>query len=162
MSIQIRKATEADVPTIHSFIRRLAIYEKLEHEHVGTEQDLRKTLFQDQFAHVVIAKDTATDKDVGFALYFHNYSTFLSRPGIYLEDLFVSEEARGKGVGKALLQHLAQTVVQMGGGRLEWSALDWNKPAIDFYTSETVGARTQTEWLGFRLAGDALTKFAGL
>ncbi|KAI8614591.1 diamine N-acetyltransferase [Chytriomyces sp. MP71] len=158
MPVNVRKADQNDVPTIHSFIRQLAVYEKLEHEHVGTEDDLRATLFgETTFAHVFIASDETGD--LGFALYFFNYSTFLSKPGIYLEDLFVVPEARGKGVGKALLKHLAKTAVEMGCGRVSWSALKWNTSATDFY-EKAVGARRMDGWVGFRLQGESLTKFA--
>ncbi|KAI9339998.1 N-acetyltransferase GCN5, partial [Obelidium mucronatum] len=153
--------TKDDVPQIHAFIRSLAIFEKLEHEHIGTTADLEKTLFNDpKYAEVVFATDSETGTDVGFALYYFTYSTFLSRPGIHLEDLFVNQEARGKGVGTVLLKYLAQKAVKEGFGRVEWTALDWNTPAINFYTGNTVGARELAEWKMFRLAGDDMAKFA--
>ncbi|KAJ3417339.1 hypothetical protein HDV05_004804 [Chytridiales sp. JEL 0842] len=155
--IAIRQATPADVPKIHHFIRQLAIYEKLEDQHVGTEADLHKTLFGPrQYAEVAIA--SLDGVDVGMALYFFNYSTFLAKPGLYLEDLFVAQDSRGKGVGKALLKHLAGIAVERDCGRMEWTALDWNTPAINFYKS--IGAKTMDEWLIFRLTGDGLKDFA--
>ncbi|KAJ3328202.1 hypothetical protein HDU76_010409 [Blyttiomyces sp. JEL0837] len=162
--ITIRKATEADVPLIHSFIRQLAIYEKLEKEHVGTEQQLNDTLFGGnkgdlpRYAEVVFGCWDGVE--VGMALYFFNYSTFLAKPGLYLEDVFVKEDARGKGIGKALLRHLAQIALERGCGRMEWTALDWNTPATDFYKN-VVGAKHMNGWEIYRLTGDALTSFAG-
>ena len=157
-SITIRPATEHDVPLISSFIRDLAVYEHLEHEMVATEEGLRKTLFGERrYAEVVFA---CVDGDpVGFALFFHNYSTFLGKPGIYLEDLFVRPEARGHGIGKRLLAWLAQTTVERDCGRLEWAVLDWNEPSIGFYRS--LGAVLKDEWQIFRLSGDALDALAG-
>ena len=157
-TITIRSATEQDVPVIHRFIRDLAVYERLEHEMVATDEDLRKTLFGERrYAEVVFA---CVDSDpVGFALFFHNYSTFLGKPGIYLEDLFVRPEARGRGIGKRLLAWLAQTTVERDCGRLEWSVLDWNEPSIAFYRN--LGAVLKDEWQIFRLTGDALQSLAG-
>ena len=156
-TITIRSATEQDVPVIHRFIRDLAVYERLEHEMVATDEDLRKTLFGERrYAEVVFA---CVDGDpVGFALFFHNYSTFLGKPGIYLEDLFVRPEARGRGIGKRLLAWLAQTTVERDCGRLEWSVLDWNEPSIVFYRN--LGAVLKDEWQIFRLTGDALNALA--
>ena len=152
--IQIRPARKADAALILAFIRELADYEELGHEVVAAIPQLEETLFGDtSYASVVIAQWDG--KPAGFALFFSNYSTFLGLPGIYLEDLFVRPEFRGKGIGKALLVHLASMVVQRGWGRLDWSVLDWNKPAIDFY--ESIGARPLGEWLQFRLDGDALS-----
>ncbi|KAJ3065943.1 hypothetical protein HDU98_010709 [Podochytrium sp. JEL0797] len=159
MPIEIRKAMKADCPLIHQFIRSLAIFEKLESDHVGTVQDLESTLFDQKFAEVVFARENGVD--LGFALYYFTYSTFLARPGIHLEDLFVSAEARGKGVGTVLLKHLAQKAEKEGYGRVEWTALDWNTPAINFYTGNTVGAKELGEWKMFRLTGEDLKKFAG-
>ncbi|KAJ3080433.1 Inosine-5'-monophosphate dehydrogenase 1 [Rhizoclosmatium hyalinum] len=156
--IQIRKATKADVPQIFKFIRDLAIFEKLEHEHVGTTQDLEDTLFTTKYAEVVFATENGID--LGFAIYYFTYSTFLSKPGIHLEDLFVSEDARGKGVGTVLLRYLAQKAVSEGFGRVEWTALDWNTPAINFYTGPTVGARELSEWKMYRLTGESMKVFA--
>ena len=154
---KIRQATELDCATILRFITQLAEYEKLAHEVVADEKKLAATLFGDNpSAEVVIAEyDT---KPVGFALYFTNYSTFLSQPGIYLEDLFVDITMRGKGFGKALLTHLAKLAVERNCGRLEWSVLDWNQPAIDFYRA--LGAEPMDGWTVNRLTGAALTNLA--
>ena len=155
MSVAIRSATVADVPLILRFIRELAVYEKLEHEVVATEDGLARSLFGDHpYAEVLIAEDEA--EPAGFALFFHNYSTFLGQPGIYLEDLYVRPEARGKGIGRALLARLATETVARGCGRLEWAVLDWNRPAIGFY--EALGATPMNEWTVFRLTGDALRR----
>ena len=151
--VQSRSATEADVPLILQFIRDLAIYEKLEHKVIATEETVRRTLFGNpRFAEVVFAE--VDGKEVGFALFFHNYSTFLGQPGIYLEDLFVKPESRGHGIGKALLAHLAKLAKERGCGRLEWAVLDWNTPSINFYKS--LGAVPLSDWIVFRLTGDAL------
>ena len=155
--ITIRYATEHDVPTILGFIRALAKYEHLEHEVIATEAALHQTLFGPRpYAEVVFA--CVDDVPQGFALFFHNYSTFLGKPGIYLEDLFVRPEARGRGIGKRLLAWLAQTTVERDCGRLEWSVLDWNEPSIGFYRS--LGAVLKDEWQIFRLTGDALQTLA--
>ena len=154
-SFYIRKAISTDCHTILQFIIALAKYEKLENEVVATEEKLRRTLFEDtKYAEVILGFEGA--EPVGFALFFHNYSTFLAKPGIYLEDLFVAPQHRGKGYGKALLQTLAQYAVERNCGRLEWSVLDWNKPAIDFYLA--LGATPMSEWTTFRLTGTALTQ----
>lgn len=154
----IRQATEADVPLILQFIRGLAEYERLAHECVADEATLKKTLFGERkIAEVVIGYDL--DNPVCFALFFHNFSTFLGRPGIYLEDLFVNPDQRGKGFGKAMLAYLAKLAVERECGRLEWSVLDWNEPAIKFYKS--LGAKPMDEWTIFRVTGDALTQLAG-
>ena len=155
--MEIRQATEADVTLILRFIRDLAIYEKLEHRVIATEESLRRTLFgTPRFAEVVFA---SVDKvEVGFALFFHNYSTFLGQPGIYLEDLFVTPEMRGRGVGKALLAHLARLARERGCGRLEWAVLKWNTPSIEFY--KRLGAVPMEEWDVYRLTGDALDRLA--
>jgi GNAT superfamily N-acetyltransferase len=146
------------VPTILTLIRELAVYERLEHEVVATPERLHAALFGPR-AHVecVLAEQAA--EVVGFALFFHNFSTFLARSGIYLEDLYVRPEARGAGIGKALLAHLAELAVERGCGRLEWSVLDWNEPAIRFYRS--LGAVAMDEWTVFRVTGDALRTLAG-
>jgi GNAT superfamily N-acetyltransferase len=161
-NITIRPATEQDVPLIEGFIRDLARYEHLEHEMVATEEGLRKTLFGERrYAEVVFAcvgDDPASADPVGFALFFHNYSTFLGKPGIYLEDLFVRPEARGRGIGKRLLAWLAQTALARDCGRLEWAVLDWNEPSIGFYRS--LGAVLKSEWQIFRLIGDPLKALA--
>ena len=154
----IRQATEADVPLILQFIRGLAEYERLAHECVADEATLKNSLFGERkVAEVVIGSDN--DRPVCFALFFHNYSTFLGRPGIYLEDLFVNPDQRGKGFGKAMLAYLAKLAVERECGRLEWSVLDWNEPAIKFYKS--LGATPMDEWTIFRVTGDALTQLAG-
>jgi GNAT superfamily N-acetyltransferase len=154
----IRPATAADVPTIDRLIRGLAEYERLAHEVVLDEDRLREHLFGPRpFAEVLLAEDAGAV--VGFALFFHNYSTFLARPGVYLEDLFVLPEHRGKGHGKALLRAVARLAVERGCGRLEWSVLDWNHPAIAFYRS--LGAVPMDEWTVYRVAGAALAKLGG-
>jgi GNAT superfamily N-acetyltransferase len=155
---KIVPATEADVGSILEFIRDLARYEKLEHEVVATEEKLRTTLFgKKRVAEVIFMEESGVK--VGIALFFHNYSTFLAQPGIYLEDLYVKPEHRGKGYGKRLLGYLAKLAVERGCGRLEWSVLDWNTPAIDFYRS--IGAEPMSEWTVQRLTGAVLTRFAG-
>jgi len=157
MPCSIRTATAADVPLILEFIRGLASYEKLSHEVVATEAALRDTLFgSPPAAQVVIAE--VNGQPAGFALYFFNYSTFLARPGLYLEDLFVKPEFRGAGTGKALLLHLAKIANTRGCGRMEWTVLDWNEPAIKFYDS--LGARRMNEWKICRLTGPSLTQYA--
>jgi len=155
--VDIRLATPADVPRLHGLIRQLAIYEKLEHTMVSTEADVAEGLFGARPAAeaLVASLDGAP---VGFALFFTTYSTFLGRPGLYLEDLFVVPEARGAGAGKALLARLAQLTVERRYGRLEWVVLDWNEPAIGFYTR--LGALPMDEWTTYRVTGDALAKLA--
>ena len=155
MAFEIREATESDVPQILQFIRDLAEYEKLAHMVVATEEQLRSTLFGAvRLAEVLIASED--DAPAGFAIFFHNYSTFLAQPGIYLEDLFVKPEFRGRGYGKALLVRLAQIARDRNCGRVEWAVLNWNEPAIAFYKS--LGARPMDEWTVFRLTGEALEK----
>lgn len=155
--LALRDATADDAATVLAFIRELAIYEKLEQEVVADEELLRHHVFSEpRRAEVVIA--SLDGRDVGFALFFHNFSTFRGRPGIYLEDLFVREEARGHGVGLALLRHLARLARERDCARLEWVVLDWNRPAIDFY--ERLGAAAMDEWRTFRLTGDALERLA--
>ncbi|MBI2497214.1 MAG: GNAT family N-acetyltransferase [Opitutae bacterium] len=165
MPCTIRSATAADVALILSFIRDLAIYEKLLHEVVATEDSLRATLFARPpargepvapAAHVVIAEEDG--QPAGFALYFFNYSTFLSKPGLYLEDLFVKPEFRGRGTGKALLLHLAKIANARGCGRMEWAVLDWNEPARGFY--QKLGAVPLDDWRVMRLTGPALAQYA--
>jgi GNAT superfamily N-acetyltransferase len=154
----IRAATESDVPLILRFVRELAEYERLAHEVVATEEALGETLFGARpYAEVAIAEEDG--EPAGFALFFHNYSTFLARPGIYLEDLYVRPEMRGRGIGRALLAHLARLAVERGCGRLEWWVLDWNADAIRFYRS--LGAEAMDDWTVFRVAGDALRRLAG-
>jgi GNAT superfamily N-acetyltransferase len=154
----IRPATADDVPLILEFIRGLATYEKLLAEVEATEERLRATLFppagRAAAECVLVFADGAP---AGFAIYFTNYSTFLAQPGLYLEDLFVKPELRGRGLGKALLLHLAKLANARGCGRMEWSVLDWNQPAIAFY--ESLGARRMREWQICRLTGDALARF---
>jgi GNAT superfamily N-acetyltransferase len=157
-AITIRPATRDDVPLVLQFIRDLAIYERLEHEVSASEAQLRAALFGERrYAEVVFACSGA--QPVGFALFFHNFSTFKGQPGIYLEDLFVRPEARGQGIGKRLLAHLARLAVERRCARLEWAVLDWNEPSIGFYRS--LGAIPMDEWTVFRLAGEALTLLAG-
>ena len=151
----IRFAVPEDLPAILGFIRGLAAYEKLEDQVVATEVLLREWIFEKKKAEVLLAE--ADGKAVGFALFFHNFSTFLGRAGIYLEDLYVPQEQRGKGYGKALLRRLAQITVERGCGRLEWSCLDWNRPSIDFYLS--LGARPMADWTVYRMAGETLAAF---
>ncbi len=155
--INIRKATIEDAALILHFVKELAIYEKAVHEVIATEEDIKNSLFNERVtAHAVICNKG--DKPVGFAVYFFNYSTWLGQNGLYLEDLYVSPESRGTGAGKALLKHLARIAVNKNCGRFEWSVLDWNEPAIQFY--ESIGAAPLNEWVGYRLTGDALTAFA--
>lgn len=154
----LRSAVESDTPTIFRFIQALAEYERLSHEVSATEGALRETLFgSTPSAEVILAEVEGTP--VGFALFFHNYSTFLAKPGLYLEDLFVSPQYRGCGYGKALLVHLAELAVQRGCGRFEWSVLDWNEPSIQFYKS--LGAVPMADWSIFRVTGEALEKLGG-
>jgi GNAT superfamily N-acetyltransferase len=154
MPALIRAATSTDVPLILSLIRGLADYEKLSHEVEATEEKLRATLFGPRPAAECIIALTESNEPAGFALFFPNYSTFLARPGLYLEDLFVKPEFRGKGIGKALLRYLAALANEREYGRMEWTVLDWNEPAIAFY--ESFGARRMREWQICRLTGTAL------
>ena len=153
----IRNAEKADVPVILYFINKLAEYERLSHEVVATQADLERYLFGDEkVAEVLIGYEE--ELPVGFALFFHNFSTFLGKPGIYLEDLFVLEEHRGKGYGTKLLASLAVLAMERNCGRLEWAVLDWNEPSIEFYKS--LGARLMNEWLVNRLTGENLIELA--
>lgn len=153
----IRPATPDDTNTICELIRALAEYERLSHQVALDEARLREHLFGPRpFAEVLLAEDAG--QVVGFALFFHNYSTFLGRPGIYLEDVFVRPEYRGKGHGKALLRALAQIAVERGCGRMEWAVLDWNEPSIEFYRS--LGAEPMDEWTTFRLSRDAIEQLS--
>ena len=155
--ITIRPASETEVATILAFIRELADYERLAHAVTATEADLRATLFGAQrYGYALFA--CSDERPVGFAIYFFNYSTFLGRPGLYLEDLYVRPEARGRGVGRRLLAHLARLAVERGCGRFEWSVLDWNEPAIRFYRS--LGAEPASEWTLYRLSGAPLEALA--
>ena len=153
--LTFRQAVPGDEALILDFIRRLAEYEHMSDDVVATEALLSEWIFEKGRAEVIFAVEDG--REVGFALFFHNFSTFLGRAGIYLEDLFVLEEARGHGVGKALLQELARIARERGCGRLEWSCLDWNKPSIDFYLG--LGAVPMSDWTVYRLAGDTLEKF---
>jgi GNAT superfamily N-acetyltransferase len=158
VTVSIRPGELADVPVIAELIRALARYEKLEQEVVMTEEKLTDSLFGERpYAETLIAEDDG--EPVGFALFFHNYSTFLAQPGIYLEDLFVKPERRGAGIGKVLLERLAQLAVDRGCGRLEWAVLDWNVDAIRFY--ERLGAKPNAEWTVYRLTGKPLQRLAG-
>ena len=156
MSLGFRNAQRNDVGLILQFIRELADYEKMLSEVVADEATLEEWIFDKQKAEVIIALEG--EKEVGFALYFHNFSTFLGRAGIYLEDLYVKPEYRGKGYGKAILKKLASIAVERGCGRLEWWCLDWNKPSIDFYRS--LGAEPMDDWTVYRIAGETLTNLA--
>jgi GNAT superfamily N-acetyltransferase len=153
----IRGATVADVPVILELIRALATYERAPNEVTATEQGLTEVLFgQKPAAEVLLAFENETA--VGFAVFFHNFSTWLGRPGLYLEDLFVGPEHRGKGYGRALLIHLAKIARERGCGRMEWAVLDWNEPAIEFYRK--LGAKPMDEWTVFRLTRDGIAKLA--
>lgn len=152
----IRPAQASDCPVILTFITELARYEKLEHLMVGTIQDLQKTLFcENPRAKVLIVEED--QKPVGFSLYFYNYSTFLCRYGIYVEDLYIQESCRGKGYGKALLQHICEEAIHNNCGRVEWQCLDWNKPAINFYLN--IGATPMSDWTVYRLDREAMETF---
>lgn len=153
--LEIRPATAADVPTILALISELAAFERLSHEVVATEDGLREALFGARPGAEVVIGELNTEV-VGFALFFPNFSTFLGRPGMYLEDLFVRPKFRGQGHGEQLLRHLAQICLERNYGRLEWSVLDWNQRAIDFY--KALGARPMDEWTVFRVTGEALVK----
>ena len=156
-SFTIHSAGKEDVPLILDFIRKLGEYERLSHEVVATESDLERYLFgKEQVAEVLIGYEG--ELPVGFALFFHNFSTFLGKPGIYLEDLFVLEEHRGKGYGTKLLARLASLALERDCGRLEWAVLDWNEPSIEFYKS--LGARLMNEWIVNRITGEKLQKLA--
>lgn len=155
--IGLRTATERDVPLILSFVRELAEYERLSHEVVATEELLRASLFGERPAAEVVIGNYG-DKPAGFALFFHNFSTFLGRPGIYLEDLYVTPGLRDRGVGRAMLAYLAKLAKERDCGRLEWSVLDWNEPAIKLYKS--IGATPMDDWTVFRVTGETLEGLA--
>jgi GNAT superfamily N-acetyltransferase len=158
-TIRIDEATPADAPVLLALIRALAEYEKLAHEVRATEEGLRETLFaENSHVHALIARDG--DVPIGFAVYFFNYSTFLARPGLYLEDLFVVPERRGEGAGRLLLERLARIALERGCARMQWSVLDWNEPARGFYRS--LGAAPLTGWSLFRLTGDPLRRLGGM
>jgi GNAT superfamily N-acetyltransferase len=155
---EIRSATETDVPVILGLIRDLAQYERAPDAVVATESGLREVLFGAKpSAEVLLALEAS--EPVGFAVYFHNFSTWLGRPGLYLEDLFVRPEMRGKGYGRALLERLARIAKERGCGRMEWAVLDWNEPAIQFYRK--LGAQPMDEWTVFRLTDEGIAKLAG-
>lgn len=154
--LSFRNAERQDTPLILKFIKELANYEKMLDEVVADEATLEEWIFDRQKAEVIFAVEDGIE--VGFALFFHNFSTFLGRAGIYLEDLYVKPECRGKGYGKAILKKLASIAVERGCGRLEWWCLDWNKPSIDFYLS--LGAEPMSDWTVYRIAGDTLKKLA--
>ena len=155
-NLTFRNAERKDIPLILQFIKELADYEKMPDEVVATNDLLEEWLFDKQKAEVIFALEDGIE--VGFALFFHNFSTFLGRAGIYLEDLYVKSEHRGKGYGKAILKKLASIAVERGCGRLEWWCLDWNKPSIDFYLS--LGAEPMSDWTVYRIVGDTLTQLA--
>ncbi|MGI6732226.1 MAG: GNAT family N-acetyltransferase [Anaerovoracaceae bacterium] len=155
-NIRIRMAVPSDVPLILGFIKELAAYENMSDEVVATEGILMENLFEKKQAEVIIAEHK--EEPVGFALFFHNFSTFLGKANLYLEDLFVKPEARGLGAGKALLSCLAKIAVERNCGRLDWWCLDWNEPAIDFY--KQMGARPMDEWTVYRVDGEALPALA--
>ena len=152
----IREAKIDDAELILEFITELAVYEKMEDQVVATKKSIEEQIFKNKKASVIFAVENG--KEVGFALYFNNFSTFLGKPGIYLEDLFVKEEYRKKGYGKALLTYLATLAKNNGYGRLEWCCLNWNKPSIDFYLS--LGAEKKDDWTTFRVSGEQLDKLA--
>lgn len=156
MSLKFRNAERKDTALILRFIRELADYEKMLDEVVADEVTLEEWIFDKQKAEVIFAMEG--EKEIGFALYFHNFSTFLGRAGIYLEDLYVKPEYRGKGYGKAILKKLVSIAVERGCGRLEWWCLDWNKPSIEFYLS--LGAEPMSEWTVYRIAGETLKDLA--
>ena len=157
-AFSIHSTTRADAPAIHALVRELAVYEKLEHLMISTPADFERELFDaGSVIEAIVAKEN--DVAIGFALFFHNFSTFLGRKGLYLEDLYVKPEYRGKGYGKALLVRLAQIAVERKCGRFEWSVLDWNTPSIKFY--EAMGATVMPEWRIVRATGDALVELAG-
>lgn len=155
-NLSFRSAERRDVPLILQFIRELADYEKMLDEVVADEATLEQWIFDRQKAEVIFAVEGG--REVGFALFFHNFSTFLGRAGIYLEDLYVKPECRGKGYGKAILKKLASLAVERGCGRLEWWCLDWNRPSIDFYLS--LGAKPMSDWTVYRITGDTLLTLA--
>ena len=155
--ISIRPATQQDLPQILAFIRELAEYERLAHQVVATVDDLARSLFgAEPCAHALLA--FVNSAPVGFAVYFHNFSTFLGRPGLYLEDLYVRPAARGLGIGRELLVRLARLAIERGCGRMEWAVLDWNEPAIGFYRK--LGATANDDWTTYRLSGQGLSDLA--
>lgn len=155
--VVFRYAERKDVPLILHFVEELAEYEKMSNEVVATEALLEEWIFDKEKAEVIFA--VVNEKEIGFALFFHNFSTFLGRGGIYLEDLFIEPAFRGKGYGKAMFEKLAEITVERGCGRLEWWCLDWNKPSIDFYRS--LGAEPMEDWTVYRLSGETLKEMGG-
>jgi GNAT superfamily N-acetyltransferase len=156
-TLEISAAVPADVPLLLSLIKQLAEFEKLQQHVIATETVLRQSLFGGRpAAEAVVAR--VGGEPAGFALYFHNFSTFLGRHGLYLEDLFVRPEFRGRGVGKSLLAYLARLALARGCGRFEWAVLDWNRRAQEFY--ESLGAQARTDWIGYRITGDALRRLS--
>lgn len=155
-NLVLRYAEEKDIPLVLHFIKELAAYEKMLPEVIATEELLKEWLFEKKIAEVLLGEQEGTA--VGFALFFHNFSTFLGRGGIYLEDLFIKPEYRGRGFGKEFLRYLARIALERGCGRLEWSCLDWNKPSIEFYLS--LGAKPMEDWTVYRLTGDTLKSMA--
>lgn len=155
--LTIRQAIAADSAQLLYFIRELAIYEKTENEVLATKRSIKQSIFAEG-SHVSALVCEQGNDAVGMAIYFYNYSTWLAKPGLYLEDLYVSPEHRGKGADKLLLQKMAQIALDKGCGRFEWSCLDWNKPSRDFYAS--IGAESQDEWVGYRMSGQTLIDFA--
>ncbi|WP_070969541.1 GNAT family N-acetyltransferase [Vibrio sonorensis] len=157
MTISIRKATKADAPTILNFINELAIYEKEADSVINTVEQIEERLFGSEVhAHGLICEYQG--EAIGFAVYFFNYSTWVGKYGLYLEDLYITEKQRGIGAGKALMKHLAQIAVEKDCGRFEWAVLDWNQKSIEFYDS--IGAKPQNEWISYRMDGDTLIQFA--
>ncbi|WP_124640504.1 MULTISPECIES: GNAT family N-acetyltransferase [Amniculibacterium] len=156
MSYIIRQAKPEDIEIVFELMKSLAIYEKMEDEFVTNPDTLRKNIFEDQFASVLILEES--DVPVGFALYFFNYSTFLGKPGLYLEDLFIDPASRGKGYGKALLAELARIAKEKNCGRMEWAVLNWNDPAIEFYKS--LGAKPMDTWTVYRLEHDKIEELS--
>ena len=153
----IRKATPEDTPVIFDLIKKLAVYEKMEDEVVTSVEELQENIFVKKFAHVIIGEENGIA--AGFALYFYNFSTFVGKPGLYLEDLYVEPEHRGKGYGKTLLIELTKIAKAENCGRMEWSVLNWNQPAIDFY--ESLHAKPMNEWTVYRLDGKGIADLAG-
>lgn len=154
--LTFRNAERNDVELILQFIKELAEYEKMSDDVIANEKTLEKWIFDQKIAEVIFA--VVDEKEVGFALFFHNFSTFVGKAGLYLEDLFVKPEHRGKGYGKALIKRLASIAVERGCGRMEWCCLNWNKPSIDFYLS--MGAKPMSDWTTYRVAGDVLVELA--
>ncbi len=157
MAVTIRQAVVSDAKTIYDFIVELAVYEKAKHEVKTTVEETREAIFgKDSTVEALICEEDGVA--IGYAIYFYNYSTWLGKNGIYLEDLYITESKRGNGAGKKMLKHLAKKALENDYGRLEWVCLDWNTPSREFY--ESIGAKSLDEWIGYRLEGDSLRKFA--